>query len=46
VEDPQGIYKVPGATWAEPDIADAAAKLRTLYAARTTALPGERDCSE
>jgi glycosyltransferase involved in cell wall biosynthesis len=34
VEDPQGIYTIAQARWAEPDIAEAAAKLRALYAAR------------
>jgi glycosyltransferase involved in cell wall biosynthesis len=30
VEDPQRVYTDAGARWAEPDIADAAAKLRSL----------------
>jgi glycosyltransferase involved in cell wall biosynthesis len=34
VEDPQGIYTIPEARWAEPDISEAAAKLRALYAAK------------
>lgn len=34
VEDPQGIYTIPEARWAEPDVLEAAAKLRALYAAR------------
>lgn len=32
VRDPQRAYTEPGAQWAEPDVADAAAKLRTLAA--------------
>jgi glycosyltransferase involved in cell wall biosynthesis len=30
--DPRGVMQVPGAVWAEPDIADAAAQLRQLAA--------------
>lgn len=30
VEDPQGVYDIPGAHWAEPDIAAAAEHLRRL----------------
>jgi glycosyltransferase involved in cell wall biosynthesis len=31
VEDPSGVYgKIPGAVWAEPEVADAAAQLRRL----------------
>ncbi|MDP3739431.1 MAG: glycosyltransferase [Hyphomonadaceae bacterium] len=30
VQDPYGIYRMPGQTWAEPDVADAAKKLRAL----------------
>lgn len=32
VRDPAGIYRTPGLKWAEPDIEDAAAKLRALAA--------------
>lgn len=32
VHDPFGIYKAPGRVWAEPDPADASAKLRALEA--------------
>jgi glycosyltransferase involved in cell wall biosynthesis len=28
--DPRGVFQVPGAVWAEPDVADAAAHLRRL----------------
>jgi glycosyltransferase involved in cell wall biosynthesis len=38
VDDPRGVYDLPGATWAEPDIAEAAAHLVRLAddpAART-----------
>jgi glycosyltransferase involved in cell wall biosynthesis len=40
VEDPQGVYTVPEASWAEPDIQDAAAHLRARYAARKRGRPG------
>jgi len=30
VRDPFGVYRAPGLSWAEPDTADAAAKLRAL----------------
>jgi glycosyltransferase involved in cell wall biosynthesis len=43
--DPRGIYALPGAFWAEPDIDDAAAWLRTLAAdagaRQTMALAGQ-----
>lgn len=35
VRDPYGVYRAPGLVWAEPDIDDAANKLRTLAASPT-----------
>jgi glycosyltransferase involved in cell wall biosynthesis len=34
VEDPQGTYRLRDANWAEPDLVEAAQKLRALYDAR------------
>ena len=39
VEDPQGFYRLSEANWAEPDLIEAAAKLRALYDRRL-----ERGC--
>jgi len=35
VRDPYGVYRAPGLVWAEPDVEDAAAKLRVLAASPT-----------
>jgi hypothetical protein len=35
VKDPQMVYIIPGANWAEPDIDDAANKLYSLYKEKT-----------
>ena len=38
VQDPQGIYQIPAALWAEPDIDEATVALRQLYDDRTSLL--------
>ena len=35
VQDPYGIYKAPGRMWAEPDMDDAAARLRSLAGSKS-----------